>query len=518
MCDTAAVLNKQFGRVSVDAVHRRNLFFSFVATQAISNLDTGACCVLFAFPAGQVTAEFDLSAVHVGAVGSVMYVGHTLGCFLGGSLIQRYHPKYLLICSLLLNVLCLTSFSLSSSFGLFIAARFVSGIVSALIVVYGPVWVDEFSDAGTTSLWLGLVQGGVAIGVMLGYVIAGFVMTNTHLSWRYFFQIQAALSLICATYFFFAEDRMLNHIVHLHIGTPTSIPRERRSRGHSLGALAANAWSVIRNVQYTLPLLSLCTLYFVVTGLQMWATSYLRGPPVHADLNVIIAAFGFCSATAPVLGVVFGGWVVDRLGGYKGRKHVVAGAATGFGVIACAASIASLAVDNIGVFAFFIWVVLFFGGAIVPCGVGLCIGSVPHNLRSIASGLCSCGYNLLGMFLGPFLGGAISDKYGVVWGFRAVMGSSGVAVVFMSVLTVLLYFSRKEVEQQLLQSQTVNETAAPSSDSDDERRSSGFVSPDSFHSTEVRRSLTHITSKCVGDDQIEQVASFLGSLHVLDIR
>jgi hypothetical protein len=64
----------------------------------------------------------------------------------------------------------------------------------------------------------------------------------------------------------------------------------------------------------------LSALYFVVSGVQFWGTSFLI-VSLGAPVGIVQALFITCAATAPTLGVTFGGWIVDRHGGYKGVKQ-----------------------------------------------------------------------------------------------------------------------------------------------------------------------------------------------------
>lgn len=48
----------------------------------------------------------------------------------------------------------------------------------AVMVIYAPVWVDEFAPAERCTLWMAIVQGGVPMGIMIGYVTAGFMTAN----------------------------------------------------------------------------------------------------------------------------------------------------------------------------------------------------------------------------------------------------------------------------------------------------------------------------------------------------
>ena len=68
--------------------------------------------------------------------------------------------------------------------------------------------------------------------------------------------------------------------------------------------------------------LAMTCLYFVVTGVQYWVPSYMliaiNQSPEQVNLSFII-----CAGTAPTMGVFFGGWLVDRLGGYREPKQRV---------------------------------------------------------------------------------------------------------------------------------------------------------------------------------------------------
>ena len=64
-------------------------------------------------------------------------------------------------------------------------------------------------------------------------------------------------------------------------------------------------------------------LYFIVTGIQYWGTSYLA-IALDAPLPLVNIMFILIAATGPTLGVFFGGWAVDVFGGYKGLRQRVA--------------------------------------------------------------------------------------------------------------------------------------------------------------------------------------------------
>ena len=67
---------------------------------------------------------------------------------------------------------------------------------------------------------------------------------------------------------------------------------------------------------------AMSALYFVVTGVQFWGTSYMA-LVLKAPLPIVNATFVLCAASGPTLGVFFGGWIIDRRGGYKGMRQRV---------------------------------------------------------------------------------------------------------------------------------------------------------------------------------------------------
>ena len=102
-----------------------------------------------------------------------------------------------------------------------------------------------------------------------------------------------------------------------------------------------------------------------------------------------MSLFVFTSATAPILGVVFGGASVDYIGGYKGSRQRARAMrlVLVYGVLANVAAYAGWFKFGLVTVIAFIWALLFFGGACLPALAG-----GPEQLR-------------LGLGLGPGLTG-----------------------------------------------------------------------------------------------------------------
>eukprot|EP01052_Picozoa_sp_SAG31_P044165 SAG31_NODE_7603_length_1643_cov_1.499352_2_plen_149_part_00 len=124
--------------------------------------------------------------------------------------------------------------------------------------------------------------------------------------------------------------------------------------------------------------------------LQYWVTDYLTLPVAEGgmgkDTGLVVVCFSLTSLTAPTAGVFFGGWVIDRQGGYKcdtGRAAMVTlKTCCYFGIGAVAGAVPTAfggdalpAPANFWFIMVTMWITLFFGGALLSPATGVCINS-----------------------------------------------------------------------------------------------------------------------------------------------
>ena len=50
-------------------------------------------------------------------------------------------------------------------------------------VIYAPVWVQEFAPVEQKTVWIGIIQIGAPVGIMLGYLLAGLLIA-VGISWK----------------------------------------------------------------------------------------------------------------------------------------------------------------------------------------------------------------------------------------------------------------------------------------------------------------------------------------------
>eukprot|EP01043_Picozoa_sp_COSAG02_P002666 COSAG02_NODE_63_length_43286_cov_54.666412_4_plen_782_part_00 len=191
--------------------------------------------------------------------------------------------------------------------------------------------------------------------------------------------------------------------------------------------------------------LSLCSVYFVVTGVQFWITDYAtlakEEGGLGADAQTVVFVFSVASVTGPVIGVFLGGVLIDKQGGYKDdpNSSELPGAAAHrtlrtcgvFAIGAVLASIPAAFSNDFNTVMVALWLVLLFGGAIVSPATGVCINAVQPQLRSFGSAIAMFLYNLLGYAAAPLIGGAVAEVSSLKWGYRSCILAVGMATAFM---------------------------------------------------------------------------------------
>ena len=113
------------------------------------------------------------------------------------------------------------------------------------------------------------------------------------------------------------------------------------------------------------------------------------------------------SITGPVTGVVVGGNIVTKLGGYNSKKSLYLTC-----IIACICLFCTMPIpffDNFASFTVLLWLLLFCGGFILPSLTGIMLNSVEQDLKTTANSIANLNYNLFGLFPAPFVYGAIYD-------------------------------------------------------------------------------------------------------------
>ncbi|KAG2528397.1 hypothetical protein JM16_002850 [Phytophthora kernoviae] len=189
-----------------------------------------------------------------------------------------------------------------------------------------------------------------------------------------------------------------------------SILEEEFIEVYEQGAFSDGVYELLHIPVFCLIVFGLTTVYFVVTGVQYWSTIFMI-KSLHASKYLVNGLFVVVSGTGPIFGVFFGGWIIDRYGGYIGveQRAKALGICMILGLIAFSVSAVTTFFDDVYITSGFLWLLLFFGGAILPACTGIFISVVPAEHRALASSFSVMIFNLFGYALSPYLTGLIME-------------------------------------------------------------------------------------------------------------
>ena len=433
--------------------YRRNLIFSiFLLSDLFLNYDTGV------IPASliEITNEIDLDYSEQALIASLLYLGLSCSSFFVGFFFSKFSPSKVCSVALFINAISSLIFSFSSKNVFLFSTRFMMGVTEAFLTVYGPVWVNNYSPLQYMATWMGILHSCSIVGVFIGYLFASIInnFLKDYLSWRFAMQIQGYAEIIFALFFFMEKDEYIN--VDLRKTIPAkeieleqndyignnSLPSNNASRKNlnsvrrhdprvdtveldNLGRYLLQAKIVLKNKLYVTLTLGMSSIYFIVTGIQFWITKYLI-EILNADQLVVNITFSLISITAPLSGVLFGGTVSDRYGGYKGRNESKALLmCVGFAIVAFIFSFPMGFLFQIFYLSVLLWTFLFFGASIIPIATGIMISTVPKDCQATSSSISQLIFNLFGYFCSPMITGFIMDRFedkdqGFIWGMRVI--------------------------------------------------------------------------------------------------
>ena len=451
---------------------RKFIFRLFLLSALFLNYDTGV------IPAAliKITKEIDLDYSEQAMIGSFVYLGLSFASLFAGLIFSKYSPKIVCAIILILNSVSCFIFSFSSDKVILFLMRFFMGATGAFIFIYGPVWVNNFSPPEHSTTWMGILHSCSIFGVFFGYLVTAIILNFLHkfISWRVAIQIQGIVEIFLAFFLFKENEEYIN------VDTRKTIPFEEKEIKFdkkkikespslisvtrrdpridtvelgNLGFYFFQAKTILKNKLYILITLAITSIYFIVTGIQFWITKYLI-EILEVALIVVNIIFSIISITAPLSGVLFGGTISDKYGGYKGKNETKAlQMCSAFGLLTLFFGIPLGFMFRIIYLSVLLWAFLFFGAAIIPIATGIMISCVPKDCQATSSSISQIIFNLFGYFCSPMIAGFIMDifedeKQGFIWGMRLIFFWVIVALMFILSSYLVSYYNYKKYNNE----------------------------------------------------------------------
>lgn len=193
----------------------------------------------------------------------------------------------------------------------------------------------------------------------------------------------------------------------------------------------------------------MCVLTFIITVIFQWMKHYLTNVLGISD-NKADFLFIIFSTTSPLLGVLFGGFIVQKIGGYSHNNCLYF---MFFNSTICTIlSIIIFFVRDYAAFSIIMWFIIFCGASIVPNLSGSIISTLPHDLKGSGYALSNILHSIFGHLPAGFVYGYMFDLFKNTTPSLALsicLSTSGLGAILM-LLTIIMktrnWYSKSDLE------------------------------------------------------------------------
>lgn len=335
-----------------------------------------------------IMLELKISYADAGLASSAIFYTYASMQFFAGFLGTRYGRRRMLILGTFLNGTGSLLTSLASNFYQLLSYRLLTGIGAGLVFSNDRPLISHYTPRGKLGLGQGLSFSGGGMGVTLGVVAGGLIVTA--LGWRPLFQLLTIPAMIAL------------FLIFLTVEEPVS-RRLDKIEFSSLGKL-------FRSRDYLILVLSGIPLHYAFWVLAVWLPTILVESKI-ADLAVASYITALLGIAAPIGLVVLGRLsdVLETKGGSE--KPVLVGAAILLITSLLAVSLTYQAGGAVT------WILI----ATFAAGFAIWGAWAPHyrilsrivgeETQPIAFGLMN-GVHFFGSIISPYVTGLIRDLYG----------------------------------------------------------------------------------------------------------
>lgn len=146
---------------------------------------------------------------------------------------------------------------------------------------------------------------------------------------------------------------------------------------------------------------------YITTLLQQWTKRYLTDVIQLSETEAEFYFVLFC-ITAPPLGILTGGCIVQKLGGYQNINSLYIILINTF-ILTVLAIIIGIVLNKY-IFGLALWSYLFFGSMIDPCIYGSLLSTLPKELKGSGYTLQYISSSIIGVSVAPFMYGVIYEN------------------------------------------------------------------------------------------------------------
>jgi len=273
--------------------------------------------------------------------------------------------------------------------------------------------VGDYLPAEKRSIGFALIGSGQTLGAMAGIMIGGLL--SSYFGWR-------------MTFILFGIPGILAAIVLVSTVTEPMRGRFERQVNSAQSNLKQTASFLWQQKAYVQISIAIAVVTFPAYGVVTWMPSYFARE-FNLDQAQIGLFFGLVYGVGSILGTIIGGFLSAAAIKRDPRLGLLV---SGFGLLAAFPLFAAvLYSSNLNIALSFYFFQVLLAGFVTPPIMSLVVGIVQPDMRAMAAAIIGFLASLIGMGLGPFAVGILSDVFG---------GGGTAEALRLSLLTVSALF------------------------------------------------------------------------------
>jgi len=401
------ILEKE-NEITLPRYKRWIIFFYLISLSLFESLDQG----IIPTSVRNIKIDLKINDIQYGAFNSLFFFGKILGSFSFIFLLNKLNRKLILIISIIIYGISLFIFRFFSHIQTLYISRTIIGFFDVFFIVYPPVWSDQYGIKNKKTLMMVLVQIFKPSGVMIGFIL------GTIFNWKKAIDIQIIiLSIYLFFSFFFDKNYFSNKLF-----SKNKINEDEISKFSLISSSSKNEKKIkknnnqniiinlISNPTFMIYVLARASLVFPLTIIQTWIIDYLENALKITDKKIRLISTGIITSTGPTLGILMGGFLLQKVGGYENKKaSLISVILFSLSLIGC---IFFPFCNNIISLSISLWIGFFFGSSLFPILIGIILSCNKNEFKASANSMTTFISNVIGHMPAPYIYGVINNKYG----------------------------------------------------------------------------------------------------------
>ena len=413
--------NKIFESVPINELPNKGMLSKDIiwVLMLVISLIHGLMCISQGILSSCVTdikQELFLSDKNYGMFGTINGLGSLIGSLIFTLIIEHVSHKYLICTMLIINSISHFAFFFKVKYSLLLFSRFISGFASVFCYIYFPMWVDEFGIREWINFMQTTVQVSNTIGHIFGYFFYYLLGSKF---WKYGFLSETfsvcclvlILVLIPDIYYDNNETEKENSYNIVNADEEMKLKNENNDiQKQPKKEKSTIGKDIICNIPYMLITLYRTNRLFIFVAIDFWFSDYLQNSLFVYEPYKIFLSYSFTIVSAPLLGLILGGIISNKIGGPKGKNSFKA--MFYLQILSVIFGFLSNFPKNIIYFTLFMSIYMLLNSASGLISISASYAVIPKNLIGTATGIYSVVVNLAGFLPAPYAYAFLKNLFG----------------------------------------------------------------------------------------------------------